>query len=178
MIEQSQLTAVGKFLKPHGVNGEVTALRLSDDLDFGSLSCVVVDIDGIFVPFFIRSVRPKGAETDLLGIDGITDETHASRLVNKTIYALSRDLPEEEPDGDGLFADELIGFEVENADSRELLGKVVDIDDSTANFLLIVETPSGARLLIPVAEEFIVDLDPQARHMSLSLPEGLLEMQQ
>lgn len=187
MIESSDIKAVGKFLKPHGINGEITLLRDFDDLDFEDFSCVIVDVEGIFVPFFLNSVRPKGTETDIVGIDGIDDETHASRLTNKTAYVLRDELAEirrrnaeesvddEDEEDDGFFADDFIGYEAATDDGHEL-GKIVDVDDSTSNYLFVVETPGGGNLLIPIAEEFFAGIDPDARRLTLSLPDGLLQL--
>lgn len=179
MIASEEIKPVGKFLKPHGVNGEITLLRDFDDIDFEDFSCLVVDIDGIFVPFFLNSVRPKGNDTDLVTIDGVNDELQAARFTNKTVYVLRKEL---EPDTgasdgeEGFYADDFIGYSVVT-DKSVTLGKVTGIEDTTANYLFIVETPDGTNLLIPVAEEFIADIDPERKTLTLDLPEGLLEMQ-
>lgn len=184
MITEDQLKPVGVFLKPHGINGEIALQRDFDDIDFDEFRCIVVDVDGIFVPFFIDGVRPKGAETDLLSIDGIDNETQAARLTNKTVYllrdelsAFRRKVAEESGDEEeeGFFADDLVGFAVRTDEGTEL-GQIVSIDDSTANYLFVVETESGRNLLIPVAEEFIAGIDTERNILTLSLPEGLLEL--
>ena len=51
MITESQLFPVGRLLKPHGINGEITVL-LTADVDLASLSCIVLRIDGIFCAVF------------------------------------------------------------------------------------------------------------------------------
>jgi 16S rRNA processing protein RimM len=74
MIVRDQLIAVGRFNKAHGVNGEVQAtLDIDADL-LPRLRCIVTDVDGIYVPFFIASHRSKGAQSVLLTIDGIDNE--------------------------------------------------------------------------------------------------------
>ena len=117
MITDEQLKAVGTFLKPHGIEGEITLQRDYDDIDFEDFSCLIVDMDGIYVPFFIDGVRPKGSDTDLVSIDGIGDETHAALLTNKTAYVLRSELAEarrrmaeQEEDGedeDGFYAEDI-----------------------------------------------------------------------
>lgn len=177
MIELSDIRPVGKFLKPHGVNGEISILRDFDDLDFNDHSCVIVDVDGIFVPFFLSAVRPKGAETDLVTIDGITDEYLASRLTNKTVYILNSEIRDEDNnDEDGFYADDFIGYKVLLEDGN-LLGEITGVEDSTANYLFVVETSDGRKLLIPVADEFIIGVNPELGELTMSLPEGLLDMQ-
>lgn len=183
MITKSQLKPVGTFLKPHGINGEITLERDYDDIDFEEFSCLIAEMDGIFVPFFIEGVRQKGTDTDLITIDGISNETLAATLANKTAYVLQselseirrRDAQEEQEEEDGFYADDFIGFDV-MTEQGQTLGKIVDIDDSTANFLFVVETPTEAQLLIPIAEEFIFAIDREDKILILSLPEGLLDL--
>lgn len=179
MIDRADIRPVGKFLKPHGINGEITILRDFDSLDFNDYSCVIVEIDGIFVPFFINSVRPKGAETDLVRIDGISDERHVARLSNKTVYVLCSEIPDDDndEDEDRLYADDFIGYKV-IIDGIGLFGKITGIDDSTANYLFIVETTDGKTLLIPVADEFVTEVKPDIKEISMCLPDGLLDIQQ
>ena len=57
------------------------------------------------------------------------------------------------------------------------LGTIVRVDDSTANFLFVVETPEGKEMLIPVVDEFITDISPDDRVLTVDLPQGMLEMQ-
>ncbi len=177
MISITDLKPVGKFLKPHGINGEISILRDDDLVDFSDCSCVVVDMDGIFVPFFLNSLRPKGAETDLVTIDGITDDRHVAALTNKTVYILRSEAADEEEDSeDGFYAEDFVGYDVIIKGTRTA-GKITGIEDSTANFLFIVETPEGKILLIPVADEFVTGIDPDRKSIEMDLPEGLVEIQ-
>ena len=100
MITREELIAIGHYNKAHGVAGEISA---TIDVDFEvlrALSCLVSDIDGIFVPFFVNSARPKNSDTVLLTIDGIDTEMEAARLVNHGIYALKRDYRQENDEYD------------------------------------------------------------------------------
>lgn len=179
MITLSDIRAVGKLLKPHGISGEIV-VQLDVDVDLSEPRCVILDIDGIFVPFFVSNVRPKSSETDLVTIDGITDEKMAAALCGKTLYLLQTDFDslaggdDEEGDG-GFYADDLVGFSVASVDGS-LEGKVVAIDTTTENYLFIIETPSGKRVFVPVADEFIALLDPETRRIEFDLPEGLLDL--
>ena len=91
MITRDELISIGHYNKPHGVAGEISA-SVDVDIDLlQGLSCLVSDMDGIYVPFFVNSCRPKSVETVLLNIDGVNNEVEASKLVNHEIYALKRD---------------------------------------------------------------------------------------
>lgn len=174
MITDNSLCIIGTFGQPHGIKGEIAA-TIDDSIDPEQLRCIVLDIDGINVPFFIEGCRTKSATTVLLTIDGITDEIQASDFVGKTIYALRSDLPDENSDeADGFFAEDLIGFTVDDTTGK-LSGTIDDVDDTTVNMLFVVSTSQGNRL-IPVADELIAAIDPETRHITFDLPQGLLEL--
>ena len=88
MITREEIIEIGIFNKAHGVKGEISA-TIDCEIDvFRKFSCIVVEIDGIFVPFFAESIRPKSQETVLLNIDGFDSDVAVKILVNKTIYVL------------------------------------------------------------------------------------------
>lgn len=172
MIRNNELCEIGTLQKPHGIKGEISA-TIEPDVDPSSLSCIVVDIDGIFVPFFIVSYRPKSVESILLTIDGVTNESEASEFNGKTLYALASDLPDRN-DADGFYLSDLIGFSIFDVEGREI-GQITDFDDSTENILLFVAPTSnqGEIMYIPAADEFFVGIDAEKKQVIMNLPEGL-----
>lgn len=182
MIGDEILQPIGKIGKPHGINGEMN-LSLNDDfldseLTPDDLRCIVLDIEGIKVPFFINGWRPRNTEDILLSIDGIDNEVQAKELTGKTVYALTEDYSpvRDDENGDGMYASDLIGFTVSDENDRTL-GVISDVEDSTDNTLFIIRRPDSDKpLYIPVVDEFITSVDPEAKHLSVSLPEGLVEL--
>ncbi len=166
---------IGVFNKPHGINGELSA-TVDYDIDFMELKCIVVEMDGIPVPFFISSERPKSSSTVLLKIDGIENEKDAMKLARHTIFALREDVDIEVPeDGEGFYAEDLIGYAVED-DLHGTVGTITDLNTATDNALFIVERPDGSELFIPVAMEMILDVDTDKKVLKMDLPEGLLDL--
>lgn len=176
MITTEQITEIGRFNQPHGIKGEINAV-ISEDVDIEELSCIILNIDGIFVPFFISGVRTRGIQSFLITVDGIDCEQKVALLANKAIYALSDEmtLSDSLEDADGFYAEDLIGFNIFSQD-KEAIGTVVDVDDSTENVLFIVETAEGMTRMIPVADEFITEIDVDNHRIIMCLPEGLLDI--
>ena len=181
MILQSQLVQIGKIGKPHGIDGEMTLIlddvAIDAELDVDGLRCVVLDIDGIYVPFFIDSFRPKSSESLLVMIDGVVNENEAKLLSGKKVYALKEDFdPEEYRDPDeGMYAADLIGFDVFSNDVY--VGVVDDIEDSTENALFIIAGANDSgTVYVPIADEMIAEIDSENRKLYLDLPDGLLEL--
>lgn len=178
MIRQDELECIGRLVKPHGIKGEIAVTIDIDGLDVDALSCFVVYVEGIAVPFFAQSVRQRGAASVLIKFDGIDDEHSAAELCNSDLYALRSDLPDDiatADDIDGLYASDLIGFTAINADGS-IIGTVDDIDDSTANVLFIISTPTGKTIYLPVADEFIAAIDSDSRTLTVDAPESILNL--
>ncbi len=175
MIEISQLIEIGKLNKPHGINGEIAA-TISDKADCDKLECIVLAIDGIFVPFFIEELRYKNQETVLLKIEGIESDSEAKELTNKTIYLLlSDDAYINSTDTDGMYASDFIGFAISDLDG-ENIGKIVDVEDSTENALFVIETQDESIKYIPIADDLIDEILMTEKIIRMSLPQGLLDI--
>lgn len=180
MIKRSEITLIGKFHKTHALMGELNAVLDIDASFLDTIHPLIVDIDGIFVPFYCESVRQKGTFSSLIKIQGIDTEEDARSMVNKEIYALKKDVAafenEDNADEEGGYADDFIGFKIEESDKGKVLGEITGVDLSTANALFIVETEGGEILYIPVAEEFINYIDEDEQVIGMTLPEGLTEI--
>ena len=175
MITLDQLTEVGQLFKPHGIKGEMSA-ELDYDLAPADVRCFLIDRDGIFVPFFVAESRKRGGDSWLIRLDGVNNENEAAKFTNATLYALTAELPAEivEDDADGVHLYDLVDYELFNDDAP--IGRITAIDDSTANILFSVETASGDTVLVPFAEELVTGLDPVRHIITLSLPEGIIDL--
>lgn len=180
MISDSELQLIGTLLKPHGIKGEIN-IEMDLDIDLSELRCVILEIEGINVPFFLDSVRSKSAHTFLIHIDGVNTDFEAKSLCGKAVYALTSDLPEEfgVSDDDRFYISDLIGYSVADT-SGNFCGRVIDYDDSTSNTLLIVADENADRadskIYIPIADEFVAEIDTENKKLLMEFPEGLLEL--
>ena len=180
MITSEELTRPGLFTKTHGVAGELAATLAVDPGFFGPHPMFVCEMDGIYVPFFIDSIRERGSRGVLLKPEDVDSEVDAKLFVGKNIYILKKDLLKWEgenpgPDEEGAYADDLEGFELVDS-VHGPLGHITGIEDSTANLLFIVRTPRDTTLYVPVAEPFIDFIDPETRTVGTTLPDGLINL--
>lgn len=175
MIERDELVAIGTFKKPHGIAGEISATL---DCDFDMIkrfSCIICDIEGVYVPFFVQSSRRKSTETILLNIDGIYNENEAGLLANKDVFVLKKEFRKLTTD-DGLEEyplDYFIGFHMKV--HQEVIGEIVDIEDSTANVLFVVAR-NDKQILIPAVEEFMENFDLENKIINMAIPDELLKL--
>lgn len=173
MIKNDEITKIGQLVKPHGIKGEITA-TVDYDIDLTELKCIVVNVDGIFVPFFINAIRPKSSESVILSIDDIASDNMAKQLCGSDYYALNSDLEfSDMPDNGGGYVADFIGYTITESNGNAV-GRIYDYDDSTSNILFLVRRPDDSTSYIPVAEEFIEAIDPESKTIVMSLPEGLI----
>ena len=174
MIDKNRITEIGKFQKTHALRGELNALLNIDEAYVEDGNPLIIDMEGIPVPFYAESIRPKGATSFLIKLKGIDDVDEANQLVNKDIFALRGDLEPYIEDGD-MLQDDIIGYEVED-ENFGLIGKLEYIEDSTQNELLVVRTSGDEEIFIPLVSDFIKEIDEEHSRIITSLPEGLVNL--
>lgn len=173
MIDRNDIVEVGKFQKTHALKGELNALLDIPEEYALEGNPLVVEVDGIPVPYYAESVRPKGATSFLVKLEGVDSVDDASELVNQSIYALKDRLKDYV--GEVVFDNDLEGFRVVDVQYGEI-GNLEYIDDTTDNELMVVRTPDDEDIYIPLADDFIQDIDEENREIHTSLPEGLLTL--
>ena len=167
MIREEEVSKIGKIGKPHGVSGEVT-LRFTDDVfDRVDADYLVLMVDGILVPFFMEEYRFRSDEVALVKFEDIDSVERASELTGCEVF-FPRELADD--DEGELTWSQIVGYDIVDADSHKLIGRIASVDETTINVLL--ELDDGT--LIPAAEEFIIDIDHKERKMFMRLPEGLV----
>ncbi|MCM1369604.1 MAG: ribosome maturation factor RimM [Candidatus Amulumruptor caecigallinarius] len=175
MIKKEDIIEIGKFRKTHALQGELNA-TLDVDEDFVSdHNPLIVEIDGIYVPFFASWIRTKGATSFLVKLKGLDSGEEAQKLVNKIIYGRREDLVEYMDDPDMQLVDDFIDYKVIDR-NKGCLGTVVYVDNSTANTLFEVETDEGDIIYVPVADEFVEAVDDDNCEIIVNLPDGLVEL--
>ena len=169
MIRREEVYKIGKLGKAHGIKGEISFLLDDDVFDRMDADYLVLDIDGILVPFFIEEYRFKTDSNALMKFEGIDSQEQARDLTGCDVF-FPRDMANEE-EGDLSWAS-LVGFDLVDAETEKTIGKISSIDDTTINILFELEDGK----LIPASEELITDVDTKKQQIIINLPEGILEL--
>ncbi len=173
MIKQEEVYRIGRLGKPHGVKGEVS-FQVSDDVfDRVDADCLVLEIDGILVPFFIEEYRFRSEDIALLKLEGVDTADQARELTGCSVFFLRRLA---DNDREEVTWAEIIGYRVIDANTLQEVGTLTDVDDSTVNTLFNVTTKEGDEVLLPAGEDLITAVDKAARNITMTIPEGLLDL--
>lgn len=179
--ERDSLLLVGVCGPPHGVRGEVKVIPQTDDpqrllgLERVWLGPTPADAAEIAVV----GARPQPGRRGLVVLtrfEGVTDRSAAEALRRLHVYASPDDLPPLEEDE--IYLHDLRGLEVlarTGDGAPELVGVVTDVIEGVAQDLLVVRRQGLPDALVPDVEEIVVDVDLDARTITILPPEGLLD---
>lgn len=164
---------IGVVGKPHGVSGETLVYFDEEPYNDPDRESLVLIVDGIPVPFFIRGYRVRSAQAAIVSFFGVDSQRQAASLTHAEVCLERGEC--DEADEEALTLTALRGYTVaacgEGGGATDV-GVIAGVDMSTANCLF--ELADGR--LIPAAPELIEDIDPDSRRVLMRLPEGLCEL--
>jgi 16S rRNA processing protein RimM len=165
---------VGEILRPHGIRGELRFRILTDypeRLIPGKMLYLGSDVgDARMQSFTIESLRTN-KEYGLLKLTGVDDRNAAELLRDLIVMVpLEQAVPLEEGE---VYLFELIGMAVQT-DTGEPFGEIVDIIETGANDVYVVDSPQHGEVLLPAIDECILKIDAAARVVTIHLMDGLL----
>ena len=169
MIRKEEVYKIGRLGKSHGVKGEVSLQFTDDVFDRVEAEYLILDIDGILVPFFMEEYRFRSDSLALIKFCDVDTQQRAAELTGCDVY-FPRSLAEEEDAMPSLSM--LVGFMLVDADTGKEVGHIASIDDSTHNILFELEDGR----LIPASDDLIHHIDTTERTIKTIIPEGLLEI--
>ena len=170
MIKQEEVYKIGRLGKAHGVKGEVSFQFDDDIFDRVDADYLVLDIDGILVPFFMEEYRFRNDTVCLVKFCDIDTQQRAQELTGCNVY-FPRALAEEGEEMPSLAS--LVGFDIVDSSNGKIVGKIAAIDDTTANILFELEDGT----LIPANDDLVKDIDTEQQQIKMNIPEGLLEIE-
>ena len=169
MIKQEEVYKIGRLGKAHGVKGEVSFQFDDDIFDRVDADYLVLDLDGILVPFFMEEYRFRSDTICLVKFCGVDNQQRAQELTGCDVF-FPRALAEEGDEMPSLSM--LVGFDVIDVSNGKTIGRIASIDDSTANILFELEDG----MLIPASDDLIEEIDAEHQQIKMEIPEGLLAL--
>jgi 16S rRNA processing protein RimM len=169
-IDDHDLYAVGRVVKPFGVKGEVVLLPLTDDPGrFRTLRNVLVGR----TPATAREARLEATDIRPGGVRArlsvSPDRTAAETLVGSLVFvapAERRKLPK-----GTYFTHQITGL-VAVTEEGEELGRVREVMKLPANDVYVIEG-KGREILVPAVREFVRSIDLEAGTIRVRLIEGM-----
>lgn len=172
-MKKSECFFLGRVTKKFSFKGEVIIHLDTDEPEiYENLNAVFIDMGKDLIPFFIeQSAFQRGNELRVRFEDVKTEED-ADAILKREVYLPMELLPKLE--GKKFYFHEVIGFELVDL-NQGTVGRIHSINDSTAQSLFIVDGQYG-EVLIPMVDDFIVEIDRKGKKVIVETPEGLVGM--
>lgn len=172
--------AVAKVGKSFGTRGELT-MTIYDTFptDFTMEEPLFVYIDKLVVPLFFQSFERRGQRGSVVSFADFDTPLRAAELIGRELLIFEQDQPRAlslggDEEGDEIYLEDLVGYEA-SFEGYDAKGEIIDFVDDDFNPLFTVDI-DGQEVLIPAADELIVEFDTEQRTILFALPEGLLEL--
>lgn len=160
---------VGKF----SFKGELLVKVDSDNPeDYTELESVFVELSTGLVPFFIKKCQLHKSELLRIDFEEISNDQEADAIIKKKLYLPLYLLPPLE--GNKFYYHEIIGFTV-STKAKEI-GLITAVLEQGPQALFQVEATDKKIHLIPIHDDFILEVDRKKNLIQVQLPEGLLEL--
>lgn len=164
---------LGKIVKKYSFKGELLAKLDTDEPElYDSLDAVFVDLKGHLVPFFIENSQLHKSNLLRLKLEDVSNEGDADALLKCDLYLPLDLLPPLE--GNKFYFHEVIGFKIRDNSFGDV-GVIKAVNDTTAQALFEVDR-NGTELLIPMHDEFILELNRKEKTILMDLPDGLIDL--
>src|SRR5258708_30869335 len=172
-----QFLILARVLRPHGIHGDLSVKVMTQFPErMSSLDTVYLakDADQPRKQTQQRVTWARPAKNDqwLMHFEGVNDRDAADLFRDQyLLVSLADAVPLED---DEIYRFQVIGLDVQTADG-ESLGCVVDIIETGANDVYVVQGGPHGEGLIPAISGVILDTDVQAGVLKGQLPPGLFD---
>lgn len=166
---QPQYLAIAQIVAPHGIRGEVRAIILTDFPErFALLKTVYLGEEAR--PVCLEGYRMHRGQV-LLKLAGYNTRAEAEGLREVLVQVpASEAMPL--PEGT-YYMHEILGLEAWT-EAGEFLGEVVEILETGANDVYVLQGGPLGEILVPALESVVREVDLEAGRMLVRLPPGLL----
>ena len=164
--------SIGRVVKAHGIRGEVAVEVTTDNPEkrFGVDTVLEGRQGSRSTQLTVTGARPHKGRL-LLSFAEIADRTEAESLRGMKFFA------EADDESDGYYDHDLEGLNVVLDDV--VIGQVTGVIDTANRSVLEIRLDAShgdKEVLVPFVEEFVPEVDLAAEQLTITPPEGLLDL--
>ena len=172
MAEQN--ISVGKLGKPHGISGAFRIYMLRDLKSTNKFpKHFLVKERGSLLPWFVTKVEWISFNEGFVWFEDITTPEKARLNSGRELFLVEKDVNTFFKKDSSSFS-ELIGYIAIDETAGEI-GIIEEIIENPGQILLYIKNETK-EVLIPMVDEFIVEVNKKKKALVLNLPEGLLDL--
>jgi len=160
---------LGKIVSKFSFKGEILLKLDSDEIDFKKLKTIFLEIDGAIIPYSIDNIKLHKSSLLRIRFENIDNEEKANKIIKIKTYLPIKDLPK--LNGNKFYYHEITNFMVLDLTLGEI-GKVLKVNDQTSQPIIVVIN-NNSEIMIPLVDDFLIDINRDKKTLTFNLPEGL-----
>ncbi|WP_136480352.1 ribosome maturation factor RimM [Cognatitamlana onchidii] len=164
---------LGRIVKKYSFKGEVLAKLDTDEPEiYEHLDAVFLELRNNLVPFFVENSQLHKSQLLRIKFEDVDGESDADAIMKSGLYLPLDLLPKLE--GNTFYFHEVVGFKILDENFGEV-GTIKGINDSTAQALFEIDR-EGTEILIPMNDEFIINVNRKSKTITVRVPDGLIDL--
>jgi 16S rRNA processing protein RimM len=172
-MKKEECFYLGKIVKKYSFKGELLAKLDTDQPQlYENIEALFLDINNRLIPYFVMTSRLHKSNLLRFKLEDVNTESDADELLRKEVYLPLDLLPK--LDGKAFYYHEVIGFEIWEK-SFGKVGVLKGVNDQSAQALFEIER-NGYEILIPIHDEFIINIDRDKKIITVKTPPGLIDL--
>jgi 16S rRNA processing protein RimM len=172
-MKKEECFYLGKIVKKYSFKGELLAKLDTDQPQlYENIESLFLDINNRLIPYFVITSRLHKSNLLRLKLEDVNTESDANELLRKEVYLPLDLLPK--LDGKAFYYHEIIGYEIWEK-SFGKIGVLKGVNDQSAQALFEIEI-NDHEILIPIHDEFIINIDREKKIITVKTPPGLIDL--
>lgn len=168
---------LGYTSKVHGKQGELI-IKLDVDFpeEYNKLESVLILMnkqDSSLIPFFLSNAQVQNNGTLRIKIEDVNAVDEAKLLVGKSVYLPLDTLPK--LTGSQFYFHEVKDFSVTDT-NLGLIGTIKQVLEYPSQSVFEIVNADGKEILVPITDEVVIDVDRENKNVTVTTPEGLVEL--
>lgn len=164
---------LGKIVSKFSFKGEILLKLDVDEPTSLKISTIFIEIEKSLVPFYINKISLHKSSLLKIKFEGIDNEDSANSILKKETFLPLKELPKLE--GNKFYYHEILGFKAIDIEFGEV-GIIERVNDQTSQAIILVKNPKNKVIMIPLVDDFLVELNREEKRMIFKLPEGLINL--
>ena len=163
---------IGKLVSAFGLKGElILQHNLGKKTSLKDLQAIFIEErKSAFIPWFIECTRIKTAEEIYIKLQDVNTREAAIKLTQKEVWLAEPDFKKFSAKTSPI---NLLGYTI--IQNEKELGTILEVIEQPHQILCRIEIETK-EVLIPLHQDTILKMDHKKKHVTVELPEGLLEI--
>ena len=171
-MEKKDCFFIGSIFKLHGYKGKIILFNENSvSLNFDKIKYLLIEKDGILIPFFLNKINSYKSDNFLIKFEDINSENQAKELLKCNVYTSKNLIYQSE---ETSLEKQILGFKIIDKEFGEL-GNIQIIDNQSSQALVFVKN-NNKEFCFPLNNQFIDSIEIEQKVVYTKIPKEIIDL--